>query len=194
MIHPIHGTNGIFTGDDVRKAVATNNRHAPRTKIVNIENTANSGGGVIWPLAAIEDVASAAHENDMVAHMDGARLLNAVVESGIPATEFTQHMDSVWLDFSKGLGCPIGAVLAGSNDFIDEAFRVKQQFGGALRQSGIVTSACLYALDHHVELPRSHARCYALGCGCCGYRFRLGHAAQSFALTLGLSIVFVIPA
>jgi len=151
MIHPIHGTNGIFTGDDVRKAVATNNRHAPRTKIVNIENTANSGGGVIWPLAAIEDVAGAAHENDMVAHMDGARLLNAVVESGIPATEFTRHMDSVWLDFSKGLGCPIGAVLAGSNDFIDEAFRVKQQFGGALRQSGIVTSACLYALDHHVE-------------------------------------------
>lgn len=151
MITTIDSPNGIFSGADVRAAVADPGRHSPRPKVVNIENTANVGGGCIWPLESVKDVADTARELGMVAHMDGARLLNAAVGSGHRADEFTAHVDSVWLDFSKGLGCPIGGVLAGPADFIDEAFRIKHQFGGALRQSGMVTAACLYALDHHVE-------------------------------------------
>lgn len=154
MITTINSPYGIFTGADVRSAAGKPNRHAPRPKIVNIENTTNSGGGRIWPIETIKDVAETAHALNMVAHMDGARLLNGVVESNLKASDFTAAVDSVWIDFSKGLGCPIGGVLAGSAEFIDEAFRIKHQFGGALRQSGLVTSACLYALDHHVERLR----------------------------------------
>ncbi|MEX0695337.1 MAG: GntG family PLP-dependent aldolase [Rhodospirillales bacterium] len=154
MITTIDSPQGIFSGADVRTAAANPGRHSPRPKIVNIENTSNLGGGRIWPVATIEDVAAIAHSLDMVAHMDGARLMNAVVESNLKATDFTAAVDSVWIDFSKGLGCPIGGVLAGPADFINEAFRIKHQFGGALRQSGMITSACLYALDHHVERLR----------------------------------------
>ena len=90
--------------------------------------------------------------------MDGARLMNAVVASGIPAADYAAPFDSVWIDFSKGLGAPVGAVLAGSRDFIHEAWRIKQQIGGAMRQAGIIAAACLYALDHHVErLADDHA-------------------------------------
>jgi len=154
MITTIDSPFGIFSGDDVRKAVANPGRHSPRPKVVNIENTSNLGGGRIWPIENVRDVADTAHELNMFAHMDGARLMNAVVESNASASDFTQPVDSVWIDFSKGLGCPIGGVLAGPADFIDEAFRIKHQFGGALRQSGMVTAACNYALDHHVERLR----------------------------------------
>lgn len=166
MITALDGPDGMFTGDDVRKAATSLGRHSPRPRIVNVENTSNLGGGRIWPLDQIEDVANAAHEHGLVAHMDGARLMNAVVESGHAATAFTAHMDSVWIDFSKGLGCPIGGVLAGSAAFIEEAFRLKHQFGGALRQSGLVAAACLYALDHHVErLKEDHENARRLHAG-----------------------------
>lgn len=154
MITTIDSPEGIFSGNDVTKAVANPGRHSPRPKVVNIENTSNLGGGRIWPIETIRDVADTAHDLNMYAHMDGARLLNAVVESNAAASDFTSPVDSVWIDFSKGLGCPIGGVLAGPADFIDEAFRIKHQFGGALRQSGMVTAACNYALDHHVERLR----------------------------------------
>lgn len=166
MITTIDGNQGMFDGNDVRAAVADPGRHSPRPKIVNIENTSNLGGGAIWPIDKINDVASTARELNVHPHMDGARLMNAVVESGIPATKFTENLDSVWIDFSKGLGCPIGGVLAGPSDFINEAFRIKHQFGGALRQSGMVTSACLYALDHHVErLKDDHENARTLHAG-----------------------------
>lgn len=166
MITTLEGDGGMFTGEDVQRVAKAVNRHAPRPRVVNIENTTNAGGGRIWPLERIAEVADAAREYGLAVHMDGARLLNAVVESGIPATDFTAKVDSVWLDFSKGLGCPIGGVLAGDADFIDEAFRLKHQFGGALRQSGIVTSACIYALDHHVErLAEDHANARRLHAG-----------------------------
>ncbi|MGJ3258939.1 MAG: threonine aldolase family protein [Rhodospirillales bacterium] len=151
MITTIDSPFGIFGGDEVRAAVANPGRHSPRPRIVNIENTSNLGGGRIWPIETIREVADTAHDLGMVAHMDGARLLNAVVESNAEASDFTEPVDSVWIDFSKGLGCPIGGVLAGPADFINEAFRIKHQFGGALRQSGMVTAACNYALDHHVK-------------------------------------------
>lgn len=163
MIKQLQGPNGIFSPEQFEAATKSFGRHAPRPRIVNIENTTNLGGGCIWPLENIKAIADIARGVDIKVHMDGARLMNAMVASGIPAHDFATHVDSVWIDFSKGLGCPMGGVLAGSAEFIDEAFRMKHQFGGALRQSGIVTSACIYALDHHVErLADDHANAMRL--------------------------------
>ena len=159
MTRPVRGVRGIFTAADVDAAIRPKNRHAPRQKLVSIENTANLGGGAIWPLETVKGVAEAARRHGLRLHMDGARLLNAVVASGIPAADFAADCDSVWIDLSKGLGCPVGGVLAGSAEFIEEAWRFKHQFGGAMRQAGIVAAAGVYALEHHVErLADDHAR------------------------------------
>ena len=151
MLKMLDGERGIFTGDQVRAAVRSGRRNQPRSRVVSVENTSNLGGGAIWPLAGIKDVTDAAREHKLAAHLDGARLMNAVVATGIPAADYCKPFDSCWIDFSKGLGAPVGAVLAGSKDFIEEAWRWKLQFGGAMRQAGIIAAACVYALDHHVE-------------------------------------------
>ena len=151
MVQPLNGERGIFTADQVRTAVRPLSNHRPRSRLVSVENTSNQGGGTIWSLAQIAAVAEVAREHGLALHMDGARLMNAVVESGISAREFAAPFDSVWIDFSKGLGAPVGAVLAGSTDFITEAWRCKQQFGGAMRQAGIIAAACVYALEHNVD-------------------------------------------
>ncbi|MEL0112241.1 MAG: threonine aldolase family protein [Rickettsiales bacterium] len=158
MINAIDGENGIFAPEQARAAIRPASRYAPETRLISVEQTANFGGGAIWPLEKIRGVAEIAKQFGIATHMDGARLMNAVVKSGIPATEWTEGYDSCWIDFSKGLGAPIGAVLAGSRDFIGRAWRVKQRIGGALRQSGIVTAMCHYALDHNVDrLADDHA-------------------------------------
>jgi threonine aldolase len=111
----------------------------------------------------LTDVLTAAHERDMKTHMDGARLMNAAVGAGQPVRDMVQHCDSVWLDFTKGLGAPLGAVLCGSEAFIDEAWRWKQRLGGSMRQAGICAAACLYALDHNVDrLAEDHANASTL--------------------------------
>ncbi|MDX1489390.1 MAG: GntG family PLP-dependent aldolase, partial [Acidiferrobacterales bacterium] len=148
----------IFSAEQVRAAIRPRNRNAPRTRLVAIEQTSNRGGGTVWPLSAIQAVAEVAREYELVLHMDGARLMNAVVASGSPAAKFAAPFDSVWLDLSKGLGCPVGGVLAGRRDFIEEAWRWKHRLGGAMRQSGILAAAGIYALAHHVErLAEDHA-------------------------------------
>ena len=155
----IPSDKGIFDGKAVEAVVRTgDNRHNPISRVVVIEQTVNRGGGAVWTTAQIEDVAKAARKHGLIVHMDGARLLNAVVAAGIPAKKMTAAVDTVWLDLSKGLGCPIGGVLAGSKDFINEAWRWKHRLGGAMRQSGIVAAAGVYALDHNVEkLAEDHA-------------------------------------
>lgn len=159
MTRTIRGTKGWFTGDQVEAVIRPKSRHMPRQKLVSVENTANMAGGTIWPLETLTEVAVTAHKHGMKVHMDGARLPNAVVASGISFADFAADCDSVWIDLSKGLGCPIGAVLAGDKDFIEECWRFKHQFGGALRQSGIVAAAGIHALDHHVDrLADDHAR------------------------------------
>ncbi len=135
----------------MRAAIRSGRRHEPRSRLLSVENTSNSGGGTVWPIDQIREVTGIAREAGLASHMDGARLMNAVIASGVSAAEICAPFNSVWLDFSKGLGAPVGAVLAGSADFIDEAWRCKQQMGGAMRQAGIIAAACLYALDHHVE-------------------------------------------
>lgn len=150
---------GIFTGAAVEAVIRDPRvRHHPRSRLVSIEQTMNLGGGAIWSQAAIKDVADVARAHGLAIHMDGARILNAVVASGVSAKSMAALVDSCWLDLSKGLGCPIGAVLAGSKDFIAEAWRWKHRMGGALRQSGIIAAAGLYALDHNVtRLAEDHA-------------------------------------
>jgi threonine aldolase len=166
MIHALDGEGGIFTGDQVRAAIRPDSRYMPRSRVVSVEQTTNMGGGRIWPLDAVYDVLVAAREHDLRTHMDGARLMNAVVASGVSAAEFAGGFDTAWLDFTKGLGAPVGAVLCGSEELIAEAWRWKQQMGGAMRQAGIVAAGCLYALDHNVErLAEDHEHARALADG-----------------------------
>jgi threonine aldolase len=158
MLNPIAGARGIYSAAQLREKIRPDRPYAPRQRLVEVEQTANLGGGAIWPLAALREVADVARAAGFVTHMDGARLLNACVATGVAAAEFARGFDSVWIDFSKGLGAPGGAVLAGARAFVAEANRWKQRLGGAMRQSGIIAAACEYALDHHVgRLADDHA-------------------------------------
>jgi threonine aldolase len=152
MMQPIDGEGGMFTAAQVEAALRTvGDRYQPRSRLVCVEQTTNYGGGRVWPLEQVRSVQEAARANGLASHMDGARLMNAVVASGVTAADFASGFDSAWLDFTKGLGAPVGACLAGSQELIDEAWRFKQMMGGSLRQAGIVAAAGLYALDHNVE-------------------------------------------
>jgi threonine aldolase len=167
MIRTLEGAGGIFTPEQLEGAIRpAGNRYMPRSRLVSVEQTTNLAGGHVWPLETIRGVLAVARAHDMRAHLDGARLLNAVVASGVSASDYASGFDTAWLDFTKGLGAPVGAVLAGSRELIDEAWRWKQMLGGAFRQSGIVAAGCLYALDHHVDRlaeDHEHARVLARG-------------------------------
>jgi threonine aldolase len=165
-VRAIDGPRGQFDVAAVEAAIRPRTRHAPRTRLLWVEQTSNHGGGSIWPMARIEAVTAVARRHGLATHMDGARLMNAVVASGISARDYSEPFDSVWIDFTKGLGAPVGAALAGSRDFIDEAWRWKQRLGGAMRQAGVCAAACMYALDHHVDrLADDHAHARALARG-----------------------------
>ena len=152
MVRTIDAPSGIFGPDELEAAIRpAGDRYGPRSRLVSVEQTTNLGGGRVWPLGAVRDVLGVARAHGMRAHLDGARLMNAVVASGVPAHDWASSFDTAWIDFTKGLGAPVGAVLAGSRDLIDEAWRYTQMIGGALRQSGVVAAGCLHALDHHVE-------------------------------------------
>jgi threonine aldolase len=152
MVRTIDGDRGVFTAEQFDAAVRRRvDRYVPRSRVVSVEQTANMGGGHVWPLQAIREVLEVARRHGLRAHLDGARLMNAVVASGVSARDFASGFDTAWIDFTKGLGAPVGAVLAGSRELIDEAWRWKQMLGGAMRQSGMIAAGCLYALDHHVE-------------------------------------------
>jgi threonine aldolase len=134
--------------------------------VVSVEQTANIGGGTIWNKAALDEVVKIAKTHGLATHMDGARLLNACVATGIAARDMATGWDSAWIDFSKGLGAPIGGVIAGSREFIDQVWRWKQRLGGSMRQAGICAAACTFALDHHVDrLAEDHANARALARG-----------------------------
>jgi threonine aldolase len=167
MVQPVDGEGGIFTAEQVERSLRTpGNRYEPRSRLVCVEQTTNYGGGRVWPRERIEAVLDVARENDLRAHLDGARLMNAVVASGVSAAEYASGFDSAWVDFTKGLGAPVGACMAGSRELIEEAWRLKQMMGGALRQAGIVAAAGLYALDHNVErLAEDHENARVLADG-----------------------------
>lgn len=167
MIHALDGEGGMFTGADVEAAIRpVHDRHAPQARLVCVEQTTNLGGGRVWPQDRIREVLAVARERGLHAHLDGARLLNAVVASGVPASEWTAGFDTAWIDFSKGLGAPVGAAIAGDAETIERAFRLKHRLGGAMRQAGIVAAAGLYALERHVDrLADDHRRARRLAEG-----------------------------
>ena len=166
QIMPLSGADGQFSPDTLRKALHPRSRYQPPQTVVSVEQTANIGGGTIWKKAALDEIVQIAKTAGMATHMDGARLLNACVAAGISARDMTAGWDSAWIDFSKGLGAPIGGAIAGSRAFIDEVWRWKQRLGGSMRQAGICAAACVYALDHHVDrLAEDHANARALARG-----------------------------
>ena len=155
VVEGIRTERGIFTAAELEAAmdrvVAVPEPYGQPVGLVCLEQTHNFGGGAVWPLEALDAVAACARARRVPLHMDGARLLNACVALGVPAAAVAARVDSLWIDFTKGLGAPIGAVLAGTAAFIARARRYKQLFGGAMRQAGIAAAGCLYALDHHVD-------------------------------------------
>ena len=166
MLHAVKGVRGVFTPDQVEARIQADNPHYPRTRLVSVEQTANLGGGTVWPLERLRAVADTARRHGLRSHMDGARLMNAVVASGAPANEQVRGYDSVTLCLTKGLGCPVGALVAGDRAFIKEARRYKHLFGGAMRQAGIIAAAGLYAFDHNIErLAEDHTNAKILARG-----------------------------
>jgi threonine aldolase len=166
QITPLKGADGKFSPDTFRAALHPRSRYQPPQTVVSVEQTANIGGGTVWNKADLDEVVKIARSGGLATHMDGARLMNASVASGIAARDMAAGWDSAWIDFSKGLGAPVGAVIAGSRDFIDEVWRWKQRLGGSMRQAGICAAACVFALDHHVDrLADDHANARALARG-----------------------------
>lgn len=158
MTRPLEGIRGIFSADQVKAAIRKRGRHDPASRLLSVENTSNLGGGTVWPIGRIREVTAVAREAGLRSHLDGARLMNAVVASGIAARDYAVPFDSAWICLTKGLAAPVGAVLAGSAEFIDRAWRFKHQFGGAMRQAGLIAAAGIYALENHVErLADDHA-------------------------------------
>jgi threonine aldolase len=165
VMHGLPGTAGRITPEQLHEVAAAADDFQPASVVV-IENTHRSAGGRVWSLDDFRVVVATARELGLGVHLDGARLLNAAVAAGVPASEYGRHADTVTVCFSKGLGCPLGAVLAGAARTMQEAWPRKFLFGGAMRQAGIVAAAALYALDHHVErLAEDHARARRLAEG-----------------------------
>ncbi|HUD61749.1 MAG TPA: threonine aldolase family protein [Acetobacteraceae bacterium] len=166
LIKGLTGERGMFTVDTLEEAIRPVSRYSPTQRLVEVEQTANRGGGACWSVEALHAVTKAAHAHGLSTHMDGARLMNAAVALGVPAADLTAGCDSVWLDFTKGLSAPLGAVLAGSREFIGQAWRWKQRLGGSMRQGGICAAACIYALEHNIDrLAEDHANAKSLARG-----------------------------
>jgi len=167
MVMPLEGAGGTFTAAALRARMRDPaDSHEPRSRLVTVEQTTNLGGGRVWPLGQIDEVLEVAREFGLRTHLDGARLLNATVASGVPAATYAAGFETAWIDFSKGLGAPVGACLAGSAELIAEARRHKQMLGGSMRQAGIVAAGARYGLQHNVErLADDHANAKLLAAG-----------------------------
>jgi threonine aldolase len=157
---------GIFSAAQLRAALRPSDLHLAPTRLLAVENTHNRGGGAIWPLQQLQEVCSVAREAGIHTHLDGARLWNASAATGIATDKYAKEFDSVSVCFSKGLGAPVGSVLAGDTEFVKKARRFRTQFGGGMRQAGIIAAAALHALAHHRERladDHTNARQLALG-------------------------------
>lgn len=165
----VEAPTGVFTGAQVDAAVRLDDPHYPQSRLVCLENTHNAGGGTVWTREQLQDVRTAADRHGLAVHLDGARLLNAAAASGVAPRAITAFVDTTTLCLSKGLGCPVGAILAGPRAFIEAAWRPKHLLGGAMRQSGVLAAAGLYALEHNLaRLPEDHANARRLAEGLAG--------------------------
>nr|WP_294529516.1 threonine aldolase family protein [uncultured Rhodopila sp.] len=166
MIRGLPGPRGMFSAQTVREAIRPVSRYSPPQRLLEVEQTTNKGGGACWRIGELQAVAEVAHEHGMSVHMDGARVVNAAVALDAPLSEVVSACDTVMLDFTKGLGAPLGAVLAGPKDFIGQAWRWKQRLGGSMRQGGMNAAACIYALQHNIpRLAEDHANAANLARG-----------------------------
>jgi threonine aldolase len=159
----VEGENGLLSLDDLENKIRPDDSHYPRTRLVCLENTHNRGGGRVYSIEQVARIANWARAHALGMHLDGARLMNAVVASGVAAAEWGRHFDTVAICYSKGLGAPVGSALAGPADLIKKAHRLRKVFGGGMRQAGIIAAAALYALEHHVErLAEDHENAQVL--------------------------------
>lgn len=147
----VKGEYGVMQLDEIKKFVRTKEYYFPRTRLICLENTHNRAGGVIQPIEVIKEISEFARKNDIRMHMDGARIYNASVETGISVKEYASYFDSISFCFSKGLGAPVGSILCGSAEFIAIAHKWRKIIGGGMRQAGILAAAALYALENHTE-------------------------------------------
>jgi threonine aldolase len=159
----VPGERGLIKAADIEKAIGADDVHAARTGLISLENTMNKGGGACYELTDIMEICKLAEKKYLPLHLDGARLFNALVAKGHEASEFGILFDSVSICLSKGLGCPVGSLLLGDQDFIHEARRVRKKFGGGMRQAGYLAAAGIYALDHHINrLVEDHEKALGL--------------------------------
>ncbi len=167
QIHPLSGDHGILDPDQIFEALRPEDHHYAQSRLIALENTHNRAGGVVYPLTVIESVAALAQKHGLLMHMDGARLMNAVIATGIDPAAYAEAFDSVSLCLSKGLGAPVGSVLVGNKDFINRAHRFRKMFGGGMRQVGSLAAAGLYALENNIErLAEDHHRAKELAKTC----------------------------
>ena len=165
VAHPVvpAGNDGIICLNDFKNLINPNNEHMTRTRLVCLENTLNRGGGRIIPIETVAEISQWAKANGLIMHLDGARLFNAVVASGVPANEWAKHFDTVSICFSKGLGAPVGSALCGRVEHMDRLRRHRKLFGGGMRQAGIIAAGALFALEHNIDrLAEDHARAQTL--------------------------------
>jgi len=157
----IHGNRGRLTAEDVKQWINPDNVHLPITQLVSLEDTSNRGGGAIYDFSEIQAIRNVCKENNLPLHLDGARLMNAMVENGIDLKTYAEQFDSISLCLSKGLGAPVGSLLIGTSEFIHKARRVRKVFGGGMRQAGIIAAGGLYALQNNIDrlkIDHQHAR------------------------------------
>lgn len=160
QLFPVEGKNGVFTAEQVEPIIRpTSAYYMPRTKVIEVENTHNRASGAIWPLESIIELKNLAKKYNLYYHLDGARIWNASVATGISVKEYASHFDTISCCLSKGLGAPVGSIIAGTKEFIKEAYRVRKSWGGGMRQSGILAAAGLYALKNNIErLSEDHEK------------------------------------
>jgi threonine aldolase len=166
MIRPLTGARGQFDVADVEAAARPESVHAPKSRLLVVENTQNRGGGSVWSIDRVKRVTAKGRELGLKLHLDGARLWNASIASGLKPAQYVAHFDTVSCCFSKGLGAPAGSAVAGDVETIKRVHRFRKMFGGAMRQAGILAAAALYAMEHHIErLAQDHENAKRLGEG-----------------------------
>jgi threonine aldolase len=176
----IRGDRGVLAPADVEAAIRPDNLHYPRTRAVAIENTHNRGGGRAWPIEAVRAIGEVASRRGLHLYMDGARLMNAVIATGTSARDYAAPTTLVSLCLSKGLGAPVGSLLAGPKDLVVECTRLRKRLGGGMRQAGIIAAAGLYALEHNVErLAEDHANAKRLGALLAGLGVQMLHPIET---------------